>query len=124
MTTFVHGDEEYRKAVETTDKLFANQSAPAESMSVEDLESLQGVEKFTYESEKLSAGVDVVTFLAETGIFPSKGEARKTVQGGGVSINRNKVNDISMKISRDLLLHEKYLLVQKGKRNQYLVQAV
>lgn len=124
VTTFVHGDEEYRKAVETTDKLFANQSAPADTLSIEDLEGLQGVEKFTYQSEKLTAGVDVVTFLAETGIFPSKGEARKTVQGGGVSINRNKVSDISMKISLDILLHEKYLLVQKGKRNQYLVQAV
>jgi tyrosyl-tRNA synthetase len=124
VTAFVHGDEEYRKAVETTDKLFANQSAPADTLSIEDLEGLQGVEKFTYQSEKLTAGVDVVTFLAETGIFPSKGEARKTVQGGGVSINRNKVSDISMKISLDILLHEKYLLVQKGKRNQYLVQAV
>lgn len=124
VTTFVHGDEEYRKAIETTDKLFSNQSAPAETLTVEDLEGMDGVEKFTYESQKLSAGVDVVTFLAETGIFPSKGEARKTVQGGGVSINRNKVSDISMKISLDLLLHEKYLLVQKGKRNQYLVQAV
>jgi len=68
--------------------------------------------------------VDVVTFLAESGIFPSKGEARKMVQNGGVSINRNKVNELSLTVSDQLLLHNKYLLVQKGKKHYYLVQAV
>lgn len=124
VTTFVHGDEEYRKAIETTDKLFANQSAPADTLSIEDLEGLQGVVKFNYESQKVKSGVDVVTFLAESGIFPSKGEARKMVQNGGVSINRNKVSDVSMLLSEDLLLHKKYLLIQKGKKNYYLVQAI
>jgi tyrosyl-tRNA synthetase (EC 6.1.1.1) len=66
----------------------------------------------------------VVTFLAESGIFPSKGEARKMVQNGGVSINRNKVNELSLTVSDQLLLHNKYLLVQKGKKHYYLVQAV
>jgi tyrosyl-tRNA synthetase len=124
VTTFVHGDEEYRKAIETTDKLFANQNAPAETLSIEDLEGLEGVVKFNYESQKVKSGVDVVTFLAESGIFPSKGEARKMVQNGGVSINRNKVSDVSMTLSEDLLLHKKYLLIQKGKKNYYLIQAV
>lgn len=124
VTTFVHGDDEYRKAIETTDKLFANQSAPAETLSIEDLESMEGVVKFNYESQKVKSGVDVVTFLAESGIFPSKGEARKMVQNGGVSINRNKVSDVSMTLSEDLLLHKKYLLIQKGKKNYYLVQAI
>jgi tyrosyl-tRNA synthetase len=124
VTTFVHGDEEYRKAIETTDKLFANQSAPADTLSVEDLEGMEGVVKFNYESQKVKSGVDVVTFLAESGIFPSKGEARKMVQNGGVSINRNKVSDVSMMLSEDLLLHKKYLLIQKGKKNYYLVQAI
>ena len=93
-------------------------------MSVEDLEGMQGIEKFNYDNQKIKSGVDVVTFLAESGIFPSKGEARKTIQGGGVSINRKKVTDISMKLSADQLLHSQYLLVQKGKKNYYLVQAV
>lgn len=124
VTTFVHGDEEYRKAIETTDKLFANQSAPADTLSIEDLEGMEGVVKFNYESQKVKSGVDVVTFLAESGIFPSKGEARKMVQNGGVSINRNKVSDVSFVLSEDLLLHKKYLLIQKGKKNYYLVQAV
>lgn len=122
VTRFVHGEEELQKALETTARLFANQSAPAESLSIEDLESLDGVVKALYPSEKLAAGVDVVSFLAETGIFPSKGEARKTVQGGGVSINRKKVPDIQMQVNNALLLHDRYILVQKGKRNYFLVE--
>lgn len=124
VTIFVHGIDEYLKAVETTEKLFANQSAPATALSVEDLEGMEGVVKFDYSLEKLKAGTDVVTFLAESGIFPSKGEARKMVQNGGVSINRNKVSDAAMQVSDSMLLHNKYLLVQKGKKNYYLVKSV
>lgn len=123
VTRFVHGDEAYKTAIETTEKLFANQNAPAESMSIEDLEGMEGVIKFGYDKNKLNEGIDVVSFLAETQIFPSKGEARKTVQGGGVSINRHKVNDIAMKVDNSLLLHNTYLLIQKGKKNYYLVKA-
>jgi tyrosyl-tRNA synthetase len=123
ITTFVHGAEELQAAIETTAKLFANQSAPVETLSVEDLEGMEGVQKSTYPAASLVAGVDVVSFLAETGIFPSKGEARKMVQGGGVSINRKKVEAIDLKITSELLLHNKYLLVQKGKKNYYLIEA-
>lgn len=124
VTVFVHGEEEYEKAVATTEKLFANQSAPAESLSVDDLESMEGVVKFDYAASKLRDGIDVVSFLAETSIFPSKGEARKMVLQGGVSVNRSKVSDVAMRISEELLLHDKYLLVQKGKKNYYLVRTV
>ena len=119
VTSFVHGKEGYQKALADTEKMFANQSAPAESLSEEDLQSLEGIARFTYEAARL--GVDVVTFLAETGIMASKGEARKLVQGGGVSINRKKVEDIQLTIDASLLLHGKYLLVQKGKKNYFLV---
>jgi tyrosyl-tRNA synthetase len=124
LTVFVHGVEEYNKAVETTEKLFANQHASAESLSVEDLEGMDGVVKFDYSSLKINEGVDVVTFLAETSIFPSKGEARKMIQQGGLNINRNKITDPAFKVSSGLLLHGKYVLVQKGKKNYYLVKAV
>ncbi len=122
ITTFVHGKEEYEKAIETTQKLFANQSAAAESLSVEDLEGMEGVVKIDFAKDKIAAGVDVVSFLADTTIFPSKGEARKAIQGGGVSINRKKIDGINFKIETSLLLHSKYLLVQKGKKNYYLVK--
>lgn len=124
LTVFVHGEEEYNKAIETTAKLFAAQNAPAESLSEEDLNNMEGIVKADFDAAKLAAGIDVVSFLAETNIFPSKGEARKTVQGGGVSINRKKVENIDMLIDSSLLLHKKYLLVQKGKKNYYLVQSV
>ena len=121
ITSFVHGKEEYLKAIETTEKLFSNQSAPADSLTVEDLETMEGVVKFDYSKEKIKLGTDVVSFLAESGIFPSKGEARKMVQNGGVSINRRKVENLQLTVDTTLLLHEKYLLIQKGKKNYYLV---
>jgi tyrosyl-tRNA synthetase len=124
ITAFVHGTGELAKAIETTQKLFANQQAPAESLSVEDLEGLDGVIKSGFAKEKIAAGIDVVSFLAETGIFPSKGEARKTVQGGGVSINRKKVDNLQLSVDSSLLLHDHYILVQKGKKNYYLVKVV
>jgi tyrosyl-tRNA synthetase len=124
VTCFVHGREEFEKAVETTQKLFSNVHASAESLSIEDLEGMEGVVKTDFDKNKIAAGIDVVSFLAETTIFPSKGEARKTVQGGGVSINRKKVEGIDFKIDKSLLLHDQYLLVQKGKKNYYLIKIV
>ncbi|MBX3238551.1 MAG: tyrosine--tRNA ligase [Chitinophagaceae bacterium] len=122
VTTFVHGEEEFHKAVEQTQKLFSQQDAPAESLSVEDLESLEGVKKFDFPRQKIEDGLDIISFLAESGTFPSKGEARKMVQNGGVSVNRKKVSDTGQRISASDLLHDQYVLVQKGKKNYFLVQ--
>jgi tyrosyl-tRNA synthetase len=122
VTRFVHGQNELDKAIETTQKLFANQNAAADTLSIEDLEGMDGVVKSDYSKEKINEKIDVISFLAETAIFPSKGDARKTVQGGGVSINRKKVEDVLMKIDDSLLLHNQYILVQKGKKNYYLVK--
>ncbi len=124
ITAFVHGKEELEKALETTEKLFANQNAPAESLSVDDLEQMEGVIKSNYDKNKIEVGIDIVSFLAETRIFPSKGEARKMVQGGGVSINRKKAGTADTNIDATFLLHDKYILVQKGKKNYYLVEAI
>ncbi|HPG10752.1 MAG TPA: tyrosine--tRNA ligase [Chitinophagaceae bacterium] len=124
VTILVHGKDEFEKAVATTEKLFANQNAPAESLSVDDLEAMEGVVKIDYAKEKLENGIDVVAFLAESNIFSSKGEARKMVQGGGISINRKKVEGVDMKIDTSLLLHDKYILVQRGKKNYYLVKRI
>jgi tyrosyl-tRNA synthetase len=123
ITTFVHNEAGLNKAIETTEKLFADHNAPAESLSEEDLESMQGVINFEVDTKILN-GIDVVSFLSETNIFPSKSEARKMIQNGGVSINRKKISDIQMIIDSSLLLHEKYLLVQKGKKNYYLGKLV
>jgi tyrosyl-tRNA synthetase len=123
LTIFVHGEAGYHEAIATTEKLFANQSAPAESLSVEDLEGMEGITKYSYNAGKIAEGIDLVTLLAETGVFPSKGEARKMLQGGGVSVNRKKVDNSQTHIDDSFLLHNKYLLVQKGKKNYYLIKA-
>lgn len=122
LTIFVHGEDEYNKALETTAKLFNQQNAAAESLSEDDLNNMEGIVKVDFDSARIGEGIDVVSFLAESNIFPSKGEARKMIQGGGVSINRKKVEAIDMNIGHALFLHNKYLLVQRGRKNYYLVQ--
>lgn len=122
LTVFVHGRAEYDKAIETTNKLFSSQQGDIDSLSEDDLHNMEGIVKSFYAKEKIEAGIDVVSLLAETNIYPSKGEARKAVQGGAVSINRKKVAAIDVKILADGLLYNKYLLVQKGRKNYYLLQ--
>jgi len=124
ITIFVHGALEYEKAIETTNKLFSNQAASAESLSIEDLEAMEGVIKSDFEKGRIETGIDVVSLLADAGILPSKGEAKKMVQGGGISINRKKVEGLQLTVNSSMLLHGKYILVQKGKKNYYLIQAV
>jgi len=123
LTKFVHGEAEYGKAVETTQKLFAQSGAPATSLSAEDLEGMEGIVKITIPKSVLDAGVDATTLLSDAGVFPSKGEARKMIQNGGVSINRNKVGSPQETITSAQLLHGQYLLVQKGKKHYYLLKA-
>jgi tyrosyl-tRNA synthetase len=121
VTVFVHGQDGYEKALADTEKIFANQSAPAESLSEEDLQSMEGIARFDFPAAGIDQGIDAVSFLAETTIIASKGEARKLIQGGGISINRQKVEDPKHTVDRSSLLHGKYILVQKGKKNYYLV---
>lgn len=123
ITVFVHGEEEYQKAIETTQKLFANQSAPAESLSVEDLQQLEGVVKSEVQADIIT-NTDLITVLVDNKIFASKGEARKMIQQGGLSVNRHKVSDPAFKIVSEMLLHNRYLLIQKGKKHHYLLEAV
>ena len=86
------------------------------------LNIFEGVPRASVSRETLNAGIGIVDFLAGTEIFPSKGEARKMVQGNGVSINKDKA-DLNKTINADDLLRDKYILVQKGKKNYYLVVA-
>lgn len=123
VTEYVHGSEGLHSAIQTTEKLFAQQSAPAESLSRTDLLSLEGVITCPIDRQHLTGGLDVVSFLASTGILGSKGEARKLVQAGGISINRQKVENIDFQVSTAQLLHEEFILVQRGKKTYYLVQA-
>lgn len=123
ITSFVHGAEECNNAMLTTEKLFSGDAVEnIRTLNEQELlDSMEGVPRFNFPMEKIRAGVDAVGFLAETGIFPSRGEARKTIQGGGVSLNKEKISDISLVVNQDQLIAEKYILIQKGKKNYYLV---
>ena len=125
VTVMVHGEAEYDKAIKASQMLFGKATA-------EDLRSLDektflavfdGVPTFNVEKSKLPCGI--LDFLAvETAVFPSKGEARKMVQGGGVSINKDKVGDINAEISESDILDGKYILVQKGKKNYFIINII
>jgi tyrosyl-tRNA synthetase len=121
VTTFIHGRDEYETALRTTEKLFT-QTGPIETLSEADLHAMEGIVKSEYLRSRLEAGIDLVSFLAETHILPSKGEARKLIQSGGLRINRQKIEDIQFQVNDRSLLYDKYLLIQKGKKNYYLVE--
>lgn len=124
VTRFIHGETELQKAIETTQKLFSAQTQPIESLTIDDLESLEGVIKVEVPYSTVENGVELVSLLATTGIFPSKGEARKTIIGGGVSINRKKIDTPNFLVTGQQLLHQQYLLIQKGKKHYYLVKTI
>lgn len=121
ITVFVHGESDYDFAVKASEMLFGNNTAELLNSLDEAqlLEVLDGVEQVKVVHADL--GKDIVSFAADNGIFPSKGEARKMVQNGGVSINKQKVEAVDTTITAAHLLNGKYILIQKGKRNYYLV---
>ena len=123
VTCFVHSRADYEFAGKAAEILFSNDTADILRQLNEEqlLQVMEGVPTVEFSKAVADAGVDVVSFLADTKIFPSKGEARKMLQGGGVSINKIKVGSIEMMVNTTGLLNEKYLLVQKGKKNYYLV---
>ncbi len=126
VTVMVHSEEDYNAAVEASSILFGNSTADAlKKLDEETLLSVfEGVPQFEVSKENIIAGVNVVDlFTEQAAIFPSKGEMRKLVKGGGVSLNKEKIQDSEMTITSDMLLNDKYLLVQKGKKNYFLVIA-
>ena len=124
VTTFVHGRDEFEAALQTSESLFKSDGTGMGVMSIETLlGALEGVPTHPMSKADIEAGMDVTSFLAQSGIFPSKGEARRTIQGGGVSINRAKVEDPASPVDGSLLLEGRFILVQKGKKNYYLVVA-
>ena len=123
VTCFVHSKADYEFAVKASEILFNNDTADIlqQLNEAQLLQVMEGVPTIEFSKTIVDAGIDVVSFLANTKIFTSKGEARKMLQGGGVSFNKIKVDAVEMMITTTGLLNEKYLLVQKGKKNYYLV---
>ncbi|MCH5231994.1 MAG: tyrosine--tRNA ligase [Muribaculaceae bacterium] len=124
VTVMVHGRDEYDKAVEASQMLFSNKAEEALKNIDEKtlLEVMEGVPAFSVTRRDIEAGIPLLDFLAvKTSIFPSKGEARKMVQQGGVSLNKRKVTDPNYTVTADDLLQGKYILAQRGKKNYYLI---
>ena len=126
ITCFVHSEEDYQFALKATDILFGNATTDVlQSLNETQLmQVLEGVPTAEVAQAQVQEGYDIVSFLADTQIFPSKGEARKMWQAGGISLNKSKVSPEKTMITSTDLLQQKYLLVQKGKKNYYLVKAV
>ena len=124
VTVMVHSEEDYNAAVEASNILFGNSTSDALKKIDEDtlLAVFEGVPQFEVSKEDMAAGIKAVDLLTEKApVFPSKGEMRKLVQSGGVSVNKEKLVQPDELITVDSLLNSKYLLVQKGKKNYFLL---
>ncbi len=126
ITTMVHSAQDYEMAVEASQILFSNKAQDILHKIDEDtlLSVFEGVPQFEISRDALAAGVPLIVLTTEhAAVFPSKGEMRKLTQGGGVSLNKEKVADPNMMVTTEHLLNDKYILAQRGKKNYYLLIA-
>ena len=126
VTIMAHSMEDYEMAVEASKILFSNQAKDILHKIDEQtlLAVFEGVPQFEVSREAFEQGTPLIALLTENAaVFPSKGEMRKLTQGGGVSINKEKLADPNTPVSTDMLLNGKYLLAQRGKKNYYLIFA-
>ena len=124
ITIMVHSEKDYEMAVEASQILFSNKAQDILHKIDEEtlLAVFEGVPQFEVGRDLIEAGVPLINLLVENAaVFPSKGEMRKLTQGGGVSINKEKLADPNTPASPDMLLNGKYILAQRGKKNYYLI---
>jgi len=126
LTVLVHSEAEYDLAVETSKILFDGDIHQLAKLKEETfLDVFNGVPQFEVKQDELEKGVPVLDLLSiNTNIFPSKGEARKMIQGGGVSINKLKVENHELIVDKKFLINNKYLILQKGKKNYFLCNII
>ncbi len=121
LTVMIHSREDFERALSASSILFgggAEALAAADEQTIKDV--FEGVPQFEVEASAL--GCTALSLVAElTNIFPSKGEARKMIQGGGVSLCGEKVSGADMVVTSDMLIAGRYLLVKRGKKNYYLI---
>ena len=125
ITTRVHSADDLTKAIAASEILFGNATADAlQNLSEQEiLDVFEGIPSFTISKDAITSGIDALTLLSESAkVFPSKGEARRSLQENAVSINKEKIT-LDTKITSDHLLKEKYIIAQKGKKNYYLLIA-
>lgn len=124
ITVRTHSAEALETALNTSAFLFGNGSLDFLNTLDEKavLDIFEGVSQYRISASLLADGLDLASLLAEhTAVFPSKGEVKKTIQGGGLSINRTKAESPATMINRDHLINERFIVVQKGKKNYFLI---
>lgn len=127
ITIRVHGEEALQTAIKTSEFLFGNGSlAFLQGQSAAQVLSVfEGLPHFTLSKQMLSAGIPIIELLAShTNIFPSKAEAKKMLQGGGVAINKEKIESEEMLVTNEHLINNEFIVIQKGKKNYFLIQLV
>ena len=127
ITTMVHSAEDYEMAVEASQILFSNKASEILHRIDEAtlLAVMEGVPQYEVARQLITDGTKLADLLTDHApVFPSKGEMRKMVQGGGVSINKEKISDAYAPVSADMLLNDKYILVQRGKKNYFLIKVI
>ncbi|MCW3083367.1 MAG: tyrosyl-tRNA synthetase [Bacteroidetes bacterium] len=126
ITIRVHSEADYNSAVEASQILFNGSIEDLAKLSEElFLDIFDGVPQFEISKSELSGGIAVAELLAEkTQVFPSKGEARKMIQGGGVAVNKSKVENAELSINKAHLINDKYILIQKGKKNYFVIKGI
>ena len=121
VTVMVHGQQAYDKAVEASQMLFSGNSEALRSLDEKTFLAVFGdVPSFDVPRAELPCGI-LDLLAVKTAIFPSKGEARKMVQGNGVSLNKDKVTDIDYQIGEKDIVNGHYILAQKGKKNYFII---
>ena len=123
VTIIVHSEEDYNRAVEASQILFGKATEDTlRKLSEQDLLAIfEGVPRSSVAKDKLAQGIGVIDFLTEsTGVSASKGEARRSIQGNAIAINKAKVDENKNVSSADLI-RDKYILIQTGKKNYHLV---
>lgn len=126
ITCLVHSRADYDFAVKASSILFSNDTAQIlkELNEIQLLQVMEGVPSIEIGRNFFKENIDLISLLTDTKIFSSKGEARKMILGGGVFVNKEKVTTAEATINAEMLLNEKYLLIQKGKKNYYLLRTV
>ena len=125
ITVMCHGQEAYDNAVAASQLLFGNVSAEVFRKMDERTvrEVFANVPSFEVKADEFPC--NVLDLLAvKTAVFPSKGEARKMVQGGGVSLNKEKIGDINYEVTADDVINGHYVLAQKGKKNYFIINVI
>jgi tyrosyl-tRNA synthetase len=125
VTVMVHSRSDYEGAVEASQILFGKGTTESLTRMSEStfLSVFEGVPVFDVKMDVIVSGVTIADLCAEhTQVFPSKGELRRLVQGGGLSINKLKIENPDLQVGKEFLLNGKYILVQKGKKNYYLIR--